>query len=156
MPHKRIKMSEGSFLRDKFPIIVHIMLIQNEEVFLLRRQKTGVMDGWYGLPGGHMEYGETVKEAAIRECVEEAGVEINTIILRDIYSYRFEQEQGLNFVFFSEDWVGMAINAEPEVFDDARYFPLQELPGKTIGWVRASISSVRSGRKGVSLVEDCE
>ena len=154
MPHKRIKMSEGSFLRDKFPIIVHIMLIQNEEVFLLRRQKTGVMDGWYGLPGGHMEYGETVKEAAIRECVEEAGVEINTIILRDIYSYRFEQEQGLNFVFFSEDWVGMAINAEPEVFDDARYFPLQELPGKTIGWVRASISSVRSGRKGVSLIED--
>ena len=111
------------------------------------------MDGWYGLPGGHMEYGETVKEAAIRECVEEAGVEINTIILRDIYSYRFEQEQGLNFVFFSEDWVGMAINAEPEVFDDARYFPLQELPGKTLGWVRASISSVRSGRKGVSLIE---
>ena len=156
MPHKRIKMSEGSLLRDKFPIIVHIMLIQNEEVFLLRRQKTGVMDGWYGLPGGHMEYGETVKEAAIRECVEEAGVEINTIILRDIYSYRFEQEQGLNFVFFSEDWVGMAINAEPVVFDDARYFPLRELPGKTIGWVRASISSVRSGRKGVSLIEDFE
>ena len=156
MPHKRIKMSEGSFLRDKFPIIVHIMLIQNEEVFLLRRQKTGVMDGWYGLPGGHMEYGETVKEAAIRECVEEAGVEINTIILRDIYSYRFEQEQGLNFVFFSEDWVGMAINAEPEVFDDARCFPLHELPGKTIGWVRASISSVRLGRKGVSLIEDFE
>ena len=144
-------MSEGSFLRDKFPIIVHIMLIQNEEVFLLRRQKTGVMDGWYGLPGGHMEYGETVKEAAIRECVEEAGVEINTIILRDIYSYRFEQEQGLNFVFFSEDWVGMAINAEPEVFDDARCFPLHKLPGKTIGWVRASISSVRSGRKGCLL-----
>ena len=156
MPHKRIKMSEGSFLRDKFPIIVHIMLIQNEEVFLLRRQKTGVMDGWYGLPGGHMEYGETVKEAAIRECVEEAGVEINTIILRDIYSYRFEQEQGLNFVFFSEDWVGMAINAEPEVFDDARCFPLHGLPRKTIGWVRASISSVRLGRKGVSLIEDFE
>ena len=156
MPHKRIKMSEGSFLRDKFPIIVHTLLIQNEEVFLLRRQKTGVMDGWYGLPGGHMEYGETLKEAAIRECLEEAGVEINTIILRDIYSYRLEEEQGLNFVFFSEDWVGMAINAEPEVFDDARCFPLHELPGKTIGWVRASISSVRLGRKGVSLVEDFE
>ena len=149
-----MKSSEDSTFRDKFAVIVHTLLMANGKVFLLQRQHTGSMDGWYCLPGGHMEYGETIKETAIRECEEEAGVRVNSIALRDIYSYWFEKEQGLNFVFLCEDWSGVATNAEPNVFDHGRFFPLHEIPSKTLGWVQDSISSVRSGRKEVSLIED--
>ena len=145
---------EEPILRDKFPVIVHTLLIENGEVFLLQRQHTGSMDGWYCLPGGHMEYGETIKEAAIRECIEEAGIDVNSIVLRDIYSYQFEEEQGLNFVFLAQDWNGTVTNAEPGVFNHGKFFRLDEIPPKTLGWVKDSISSVRSGFEGVSLIED--
>ena len=146
--------TKDAILRDRFPVIVHTLLIENGEVFLLQRQRTGSMDGWYCLPGGHMQYGETVKETAIRECFEEAGVHLNSIVLRDIYSYQFEEEQGLNFVFLAEDWNGTAINAEPAVFDHGNFYRIDEIPPKTLGWVKDSISSVRSGREGGSLIED--
>ncbi len=145
---------ESSIVRDKFPVIVHALLIANEEVFLLLRQHTGSMDGWYCPPGGHMEHGETVQEAARRECIEETGIEMNSMVLRDVYSYQFQQEQGLNFVFLSDDWIGTATNGEPHVFDHGRFFPLDEIPAKTLGWVRGSISSFRSGREGVSLIDN--
>ena len=101
-----------------------------------------------------MEHGETIKETAIRECREEAGIDLKSIVLRDIYSYQFEEEQGLNFVFLAENWNGTATNAEPGVFNHGKFFRLDEIPPKTLGWVKDSISWIRSGRDGVSLIED--
>ena len=47
----------GDGLRDLFPVVVHALLIQDQKVFLLRRNKTGIMDGFYALPGGHQNSG---------------------------------------------------------------------------------------------------
>ena len=40
---------------------------------MVRRTNTGFQDGSYGPAGGHLEDGETIKQAAIRECKEEKG-----------------------------------------------------------------------------------
>ncbi len=44
------------------------------EVLLIRQPKWG---GRFGLPGGHVEHGETLHEAAIREIKEETGLDIS-------------------------------------------------------------------------------
>lgn len=59
--------------RDKFPVVVHVMLTRDDQVFLLRRANTGFMDGYFSLPGGHQGSGESVSEAALRGCIEETG-----------------------------------------------------------------------------------
>ncbi|MCU0541875.1 MAG: NUDIX domain-containing protein [Oscillatoriaceae cyanobacterium Prado104] len=42
--------------------------------------------GWWGLPGGRIEPGESVKEAAVREVKEETGLNIEITQLLGVYS----------------------------------------------------------------------
>ena len=60
--------------RDRFPVVVHVLLVRDRRLFLLRRAHTGFMDGYHALPGGHQHAGESVSAAALRECVEEASL----------------------------------------------------------------------------------
>ena len=136
-----------------FTVIAHTMLISQGSVFLLRRHKTGVLDGWYSLPGGHMELGETTTLCAARECCEEAGVEVENLELRRIHSYLFRGDQGLNFIFSSKNWSGSPRIAEPEVFDDGGFFLLHELPSKTLPWVKDAVDAYRKNQNDVELVE---
>jgi 8-oxo-dGTP diphosphatase len=63
-------------IRFKLPIAVHVFLVHAGCVLLLQRHGTGFEDGNYGLPAGHLEPGESVTHAAIRECREEVGIEL--------------------------------------------------------------------------------
>ncbi len=49
------------------------MVRRGDQVLLAQRSKGGYIGRW-GFPGGHVERGETVIEAAIRELREETGV----------------------------------------------------------------------------------
>lgn len=61
--------------RVRLPVAVHTFLLRSGSVLLLRRCNTGFEDGNYGLVGGHLEGGESVTQAAIRECREEVRVD---------------------------------------------------------------------------------
>ncbi|MFE3823773.1 NUDIX domain-containing protein, partial [Nocardia tengchongensis] len=60
---------------------VQTLLVRDGQVLLMRRQNTGVGDGWWAAPGGCIEAGEDYATAAIRETAEEVGV---TIPLADV------------------------------------------------------------------------
>ena len=63
---------------ERFKIItaVHLILIENERVLLLRRYNTGYEDGNYSVPAGHVEEDEDVIKAMQREAFEEIGIKI--------------------------------------------------------------------------------
>lgn len=42
--------------------------------------------GWWGLPGGRIEPGESVEQAAIRKVKEETGLDVEIIRLLGVYS----------------------------------------------------------------------
>ncbi|MFQ3275376.1 MAG: 8-oxo-dGTP pyrophosphatase MutT (NUDIX family) [Candidatus Nanohaloarchaea archaeon] len=50
-------------------------IVKDDEVLLLRHKKYGV---WLQ-PGGHVEPGETPDEAAVRETMEETGLEVEVV-----------------------------------------------------------------------------
>ncbi|MBQ9072759.1 MAG: NUDIX domain-containing protein [Bacilli bacterium] len=59
-------------------------LIINDNKILLIKKKGGPYDGKLDLPGGTIEFNESIEEALIRELKEEVGIEITDYKLFDV------------------------------------------------------------------------
>ncbi|MCX8207834.1 MAG: NUDIX hydrolase [Methanothrix sp.] len=66
-------------------LAVDVVLRMNDGIVLIRRRNPPFM-GCYALPGGFVEIGETVEDAARREVMEETGVNASLVRLVGIYS----------------------------------------------------------------------
>ena len=56
------------------PLAVSVCLAANDGKILLIQRRKGAYVGLWGLPGGKLEFGEHIHEAALREFVEETGI----------------------------------------------------------------------------------
>ena len=54
-----------------------VILLNSKGQFLMMKRTSKHGQGTWGLPGGHMEFGETFETVAIREVSEELGIEIH-------------------------------------------------------------------------------
>lgn len=66
-------------MKERYKLIpeVFVVIVRDGEVLLGRRANTGYNDGNYGLPGGHGEDRETIREGAAREAKEELGLDLD-------------------------------------------------------------------------------
>lgn len=128
-------------MRDHFPVIVHTLLFRNGRVLLLRRARTGYLDGWYALPGGHLERGESVAACAIRECFEETGIVIDAARLRPaaVMPYRSDDQQGVDFIMACDDFAGEPRLAEPDRFDSIAFWSVDALPPMTVPYIASAL-----------------
>lgn len=85
------------------------------------------IDRW-NLPGGGVEPGELPTEAAIRETLEETGLEVGIDRLSGVYSK--PDDNDLVFVFVCRVVGGRLTPTEEAV--ESRYFDPNELPDRTI------------------------
>ncbi len=63
-----------------------VVVWKDGDVLLIRRGKPP-RDGQWSIPGGAQELGETVRETAIREVREEAGIEIEVESLIEVIDF---------------------------------------------------------------------
>ena len=75
---------------------VGIIITRGEEVLLLKRKDVHGAGSW-STPGGHLEFGESPEECAIREAKEETGVSITDVEFRAVTNDIFE-ESGKHYV----------------------------------------------------------
>lgn len=68
--------------RNPFPTVDVVIEVKGGIVLIRRRNPP---PGW-ALPGGFVDYGETVEAAAIREAKEETGLEVRLTRLLGVYS----------------------------------------------------------------------
>lgn len=59
-----------------YHVAINIIVEKDGEIMLSRRANTGWNDGKLCIPGGHVEYGESPRQAAVREAREELGLDI--------------------------------------------------------------------------------
>lgn len=142
-------------MKERYKIIpeVFLFLIQDGEILLSRRFQTGYEDGNYGLPAGHGEYGETMREGTAREAEEEIDITINPSDLEfAITQHRWcpdpaNHHARVGFYFIPKTFVGSPRNAEPHKCDDLQFFPLTALPDNMVPHVRAVIDAYVRGEK---------
>ncbi|MDE6075059.1 MAG: NUDIX domain-containing protein, partial [Clostridia bacterium] len=69
------------------------------KVLLQRRQNTGFMDGLWDLScSGHVEHGESMSQAAVREAKEELGVDISPDKIEFfVFIHKRDEEWDLTF-----------------------------------------------------------
>lgn len=77
----------------RFRVGVFALVEDGGRVLLARRRDSG----WWNLPGGGLEYGETVEEAVAREVREETGLAVRVQRLVGVYSKPQTEEVVLTF-----------------------------------------------------------
>ena len=105
-------------------IIIELIDHPNRPIILIERKNTPY--GW-ALPGGFVDYGETVENAASREAQEEVSLSVNLIEQFHVYSNpnRDERKHTMSIVFIA------TATGKPQAADDAQnvqVFDLWELP----------------------------
>jgi 8-oxo-dGTP diphosphatase len=126
---------------------VHLLLLDSaDRALFVLRQNTGLMDGTYHLPAGHLEAGESVVEAVIREAREEVGVTIEPEDLEFVHVMHSPVTGGrASFFFRARQWKGIPVNREPHKCGGLRWFPLDELPEAMISFCRVAIGRIAVG-----------
>lgn len=122
--------------RFKLKPVVAVILKKDKNVLFLRRFKTGFMDGIYSLIYGHVDGGETIVQAGIREAKEEAGVIIKPEDCKVVHAVHIRQDKiavethNEAIVFFIEvdKWEKEPRNMEPHKHDDMQWFALDNPP----------------------------
>ncbi|MBO9165082.1 MULTISPECIES: NUDIX hydrolase [Lactiplantibacillus] len=102
----------------------------NKQVLLQERVDTG---DW-GFPGGYLEYGETYKQALIREFQEDAGLTVlptRLLALSDDYTYQYpngDKVQPINCFYLVCHVNGQLLNVQTDETVSLAYFDLASPP----------------------------
>ncbi len=92
-----------------------VVVIEDGQVLLVRRGREPYK-GRLALPGGYIEYGETVEDAAVREVSEETSLCIELVEILGVYSdpSRNPRHHTLTVAF-----IGRRVSGEAQAGDDA-------------------------------------
>jgi len=124
----------------------HLFLLRGDRILLLRRCNTDYEDGNYSVVAGHIEDGETAREAICREAREEAGIELapEDLSFAQVV-HRADRGQRVSFFFAARRWRGEPQNMEPHKADDFGWFALDRLPDNMVPYVRRALENWRAG-----------
>ncbi|MCA9329943.1 NUDIX domain-containing protein [Candidatus Saccharibacteria bacterium] len=130
---------------------VYIIMRRGNRILLLQRKNTGYRDGYFSLPAGHVDGGEKLSDAAIREANEELGITIDATALRLVHVMHRKSDtpdndnERLDCYFEADNWSGDVSNLEPGKCSSLVWCAIDELPTNMIPTVKSALNSVGSG-----------
>lgn len=88
-----------------------LCLIHNEDSYLLQDR---VKEDWkgYTLPGGHIEPGESIVDAVVREMKEETGLTIKSPRLCGVKQFPIEGGRYIVFLFETDQFEGKVVDSD--------------------------------------------
>jgi ADP-ribose pyrophosphatase YjhB (NUDIX family) len=111
---------------------VGAVIIEGDRVVLVKRLHPPLQDKW-SIPGGVLEVGELVREAAVREAREETGLIVEPGELLGVYDRVLrDAEQRVQYHYVLIDFLCRRVAGDIAAASDAaevRWFSREELPG---------------------------
>ena len=116
----------------EIPLVgVGAVIIENSRVLLVKRAHPPLQAQW-SIPGGVLEVGELVREAAIREAREETGLIVEPADLLGVYDRVLRNaEQRVQYHYVLIDFLCHRVGGKLHAASDAaevRWFTREELP----------------------------
>jgi 8-oxo-dGTP pyrophosphatase MutT (NUDIX family) len=110
-------------------------IIMDRKKFLVekRRDDDDADPGFIGVPGGHVEKNETLKDALRREMKEELGIDVTKakFVQRSLYTSTNGERQRTHY-FHVEKWTGKIVSKEAErVYWESDVSSLSIIPDRT-------------------------
>lgn len=130
-------------------IAVNVAVIQEGKILLTKREDFEI----WCLPGGGVEEGESLAEAAIRETKEETGVDVELTRLVGVYS-RLGGMPDVHAILFAGKPVGGEIKIQPGETIAVAYFSLDELPPEIAFAHKKRIDDALKGTGGISMRQE--
>ena len=132
--HVRKICSACGFIFYLNPKVVACAVPRQDGRIWLRRRNIAPSWGSWTFPGGYVDLGECVPDAAIRETYEETKLAIRLDALLNLYSY---VNVGIVLVVYRATVIGGVAKVSPES-QEVRAFALQEIP-----WTELAFPSTR-------------
>lgn len=131
-------------------VVVFLILTRiidgNTEILLQERQNTGYMDGKYDMAvSGHLERGESLSMALVRETKEEMDIEVDEKDLELVSVIHPYQEDYINFFFKTKEYRGTPKIMEPEKCNNLKWFNICELPDNIMTRIKNVIENIKKG-----------
>jgi 8-oxo-dGTP diphosphatase len=116
----------------ELPLVgVGAIIIEDSRVLLVKRAHPPLEAQW-SIPGGVLEVGELVREAAVREAREETGLIVEPADLLGVYERILRDvEERVQYHYVLIDFLCRRLGGELQAADDAaevRWFIREELP----------------------------
>jgi len=102
------------------------VLVEHGGKVLLIRRALGPRKGFWSFPAGFVEFDERPAEAAVRECREETGLEVEITGLLDVIGPEPDGAANIVIVYWAR-LVGGELKADDDA-DKVAFFRLDELP----------------------------
>jgi len=116
---------------------VGAVIVEENRVLLIRRGTPPLLGEW-SLPGGVLECGETLREAAAREALEETGLVVETGEMLGVYERVIRGDEGrVRYHYVLIDFLCRPVGGELKAGSDAadaRWFTLDELPALDLAY----------------------
>jgi 8-oxo-dGTP diphosphatase len=110
-------------------LAVDIIIEYPNGEFVMIKRKYEPFKGRWAIPGGAVEIGETVEEAAIREAREETGLEVKLVSLGGVYSKPDRDPRGhvVSIVYRARP-IGGSLKPDTDAAEAMRVRSIENLP----------------------------